>query len=69
MDVMNEVLIENEPGKEGEDDYSLMLELHTALRAMQERATGLIGRVADEIVLGGNYTQIILVAALYTCML
>ena len=49
---MNEILIENEPGKEVEDDYSLMQELHTTLTAMQERVTELIGRVTDEIVLG-----------------
>ena len=52
MDVMNEILIENEPGKEADDDYSLMQELHTALTAMQERTTELIGRVTEEIVLG-----------------
>ena len=41
MDVMNEILID-----------SLMQELHTALTAMQERTTELIGRVTEEIVLG-----------------
>ena len=49
---MNEILVENEPGKEKEDDLTLMQELNTTLRAMQERATMLIGRIADEIVLG-----------------
>ena len=49
---MNELLVENEPGKEEADDLQLMTELHTTLRAMQERATALIGRVTDEIVLG-----------------
>ena len=52
LDVMNELLMENEPGKEEADDVQLMTELHTTLRAMQERATALIGRVTDEIVLG-----------------
>ena len=52
LDVMNEILMENEPGKEEADDLQLMTELHTTLRAMQERATALIGRVTDEIVLG-----------------
>lgn len=51
LDVMNEILVENEPGKEKEDDLTLMQELNTTLRAMQERATMLIGRIADEIVL------------------
>ena len=53
IDVMNEILIENEPGKEKEDDFLLMQELHSTLEAMQERATQLIGRVSEEIVLGG----------------
>ncbi len=53
IDVMNEILIENEPGKEGEDDFLLMQELYSTLEAMQERATQLIGRVSEEIVLGG----------------
>lgn len=49
---MNEILVENEPGKEAEDDLTLMQELNTTLRAMQERVTQLIGRVQDEIILG-----------------
>ena len=52
---MNELLIENEPGKESEDDFSLMQELHTTLQAMQERVTQLIGRVQDEIVMGSRH--------------
>ncbi|XP_003392158.2 PREDICTED: TOM1-like protein 2, partial [Amphimedon queenslandica] len=51
LDVMNEILVENEPGKESEDDYSLMQELNTTMRSMQERVTILIGRVQDEIVM------------------
>ena len=49
---MSELLVENNPGQEAEDDLSLMQELHTTLTAMQERVTALIGRVQDEIVLG-----------------
>ena len=52
LDVMNEILVENEPGKESEDDFSLMQELNTTMRSMQERVTILIGRVQDEIVMG-----------------
>ena len=50
---MNELLVENDPGKESPDDFQLMKELHQTTEAMQERVTGLIGRVTDEIVLGG----------------
>ena len=49
---MNEILLENEPGKESEEDLTLMQELNTTMRAMQERVTQLIGRVQDEIVMG-----------------
>lgn len=49
---MNEILVENAPGNESEDDFTLMQELNTTLRAMQERVTQLIGRVQDEIVMG-----------------
>ena len=52
LDVMNEILLENEPGKESEEDLTLMQELNTTMRAMQERVTQLIGRVQDEIVMG-----------------
>ena len=49
---MSELLVENDPGHEKDDDFSLMQELNTTLREMQERVTALIGRVQDEIVLG-----------------
>ena len=52
LDVMNELLVENDPGKESADDLQLMKELHQTTESMQERVTGLIGRVTDEIVLG-----------------
>jgi hypothetical protein len=51
LDIMNELLVENEPGSESEDDLLLMQEIYTTLQAMQERATLLIGRVQDEIVM------------------
>ena len=35
---MNELLIENNPGKESPDDFQLMKELHQTTEAMQERA-------------------------------
>ena len=50
--MMNELLVENDPGKESADDLQLMKELHQTTEQMQERVTGLIGRVSDEIVLG-----------------
>ena len=58
---MNEILVENEPGKESEDDYSLMQELNTTMRSMQERVTILIGRVQDEIVMGEGYILLFIV--------
>lgn len=66
MDIMNEILLENEPGKEGEEDFSLMQDLNTTLRSMQERATELIGRgISEEIVLG----EIICNSSLLFCYL
>ena len=50
---MNELLVENNPGKESLDDFQLMKELHQTTEAMQERVTGLIGCVTDEIDLDG----------------
>ena len=49
LNVMNELLVENNPGKESPDDFQLMKELHQTTEAMQERVTGLIRRVTDEI--------------------
>ena len=60
LDVMNEILVENEPGKESEDDFSLMQELNTTMRSMQERVTILIGRVQDEIVMGKGWILLFL---------
>ena len=53
LDVMNEQLVENDPGKELLGDFQPMKELHQTTEAMLEWVTGLIGRVTDEIVLGG----------------
>lgn len=51
IDIMNEIMIENEPGKETEDDMQLLEDLNRSLHAMQSRVSGIIGRVTDEIVL------------------
>ena len=36
LDVMNELLVENDPGKESPDNFQLMKELHQTTEAMQE---------------------------------
>ena len=60
---MNELLVENDPGKESPDDFQLMKGLHQTTEAMQERVTGLIGRVTDAIVLGGFVSALIAAVA------
>ncbi|XP_065900045.1 TOM1-like protein 2 [Dysidea avara] len=47
IDVMNEILIENEPGKEEEGMVPLMEELNAVTRKMQERVTELVGRIQE----------------------
>ena len=51
--MMNELLVETTWGNESLNDFQLMKELHQTTEAMLEWVTGLIGRVTDEIVLGG----------------
>lgn len=53
IDVMNEILIENQPGKEEEGIVPLMEELNTTTRKMQERVTELIGRMQDSDMMVG----------------
>lgn len=51
IDLMNEIMVENEPGKESKEDAQLLEELNKSVHSMQVRVSDLIGRVADEIVL------------------
>ncbi|KAL5473071.1 hypothetical protein EMCRGX_G027512 [Ephydatia muelleri] len=51
IDLMNEIMVENEPGKESREDAQLLEELNKSVHSMQVRVSDLIGRVADEIIL------------------
>ena len=68
LDVMNELLVEKDPGKESLDDFQLMKELHQTTTAMQEWVTGLIRRVTDEILLGGFLLVHSLQGAMPSCL-
>ena len=66
--MMNELLVEKDPGKESLDDFQLMKELHQTTTAMQEWVTGLIRRVTDEILLGGFLLVHSLQGAMPSCL-
>jgi hypothetical protein len=51
IDIMSEIMSENEPGKESQDDYQLLEELNRSVHSMQSRVADLIERCQDEIIL------------------
>ncbi|XP_064406991.1 TOM1-like protein 2 [Halichondria panicea] len=51
MDVMNEIMSEQEPGRESADDAQLLDDLNKILHSMHGRLAKLIGGCSDEIVL------------------
>jgi hypothetical protein len=51
IDVMSEIMTENQPGQESQDDYQLLEELNRSVHSMQSRVADLIERCQDEIIL------------------